>query len=521
MILMESAICPFDPLDWATITPLLDDLIDVPVSDDNFMKWLHQWNQLDIDIWDAYTCLKHPAYVDTSNCDAETAYQTYVKELYSTYTGYTERLIGKAIELRPEPPSPAYEQLWRRWHNQATLSNAANLPIKAEISQLENHYRTIMWQSNGIAGDALSYWMNRRTELNELMLLLLKLRRELARNSGVPSYLVYRWRELNRLDYSIQDCRSFHRAIEKMVPAIAEFRSRGTLRDQQFPEVDDPVRLSDGVEQMLRRVEPDFGDIFQSMRDGYLDLGHRANKAVSNESWFFSRAAMPYIHVGSGNAGSVLHESGHAIHDYLSFQAHGSLWNFNGPEVFQEFAATSMDMLCWPYYEQSQGGLFTTAESAMARHNILQLYLVFCFVKCVMEDAFEHWVYGEAPDDMTAADLDAKWLQLKERFEPWDTEHGSTDEQLTGWQRNTFSLFRYPLYMITYFMATVGTCQLARLAEMDRPGTVQSFKRALTLGNTQPLTKLFGAVGLTFPFTDQSVEDAIQFIFQQAKQKED
>lgn len=38
-----------------TITPSLEVLKDRPVSDDGFMDWLTQWNQLDIDVWDAYT----------------------------------------------------------------------------------------------------------------------------------------------------------------------------------------------------------------------------------------------------------------------------------------------------------------------------------------------------------------------------------------------------------------------------------------------------------------------------------
>jgi oligoendopeptidase F len=252
------------------------------------------------------------------------------------------------------------------------------------------------------------------------------------------------------------------------------------------------------------------------MRDGYLDLGGRPNKASSNESWFFSQAGIPYIHVASGNAGSIFHESGHGIHDYLSFQAHGALWNFNGPEVFQEFAATSMDMLCWPYYAQAKGGLFSPSETAKAQQNIMQLYLGFCSITCVIEDAFEHWLYGEAPEDVTSADLDAKWLELKARFEPWDDDYPNEDEKMTGWQRNTWSLFRMPFYMTTYSMAMVGTCQLARLAETDRATVIHNYKTALALGNTQPLPELFRVVGLTFPFTEQAVEEAIQFVLNQS-----
>ena len=286
---------------------------------------------------------------------------------------------------------------------------------------------------------------------------------------------------------------------------------------QRFPEVDDPETLAAGVQRMLRQVDPDFGDTFQAMRPDYLDLGRRPGKAVSNESWFFPRSGLPYIHVASGNAGSVFHESGHGLHDYLSFRAHGSLWNFNGPEVFQEFAATSMDMLCWPYYAQSAGGLFTAADSVRARKNVMHLYLGFCATTCVLEDAFEHWVYGEAPEDVTPADLDAKWLELKERLEPWDDGYASSEDKATGWQRNTFSLFRWPLYMITYSMSMVATCQLAQLTKRDRAAAVANYKTALTLGNTRPLPALFRQVGVDFPFAEQDVADALHFVLAEAR----
>lgn len=69
-----------------------------------------------------------------------------------------------------------------------------------------------------------------------------------------------------------------------------------------------------------------------------------------------------------------------------------------------------------------------------------------------------------------------------------------------------------PLYMITYPMAVVGACQFGQLVAADRAGAIRAYKAALQLGNTQPLPALFAAVGVTFPFTQQAVADALQFI---------
>ncbi len=510
---------PFDPTDWTTITPLFEALIAAPIPPDGLMDWLEQWNQLDIAVWDAYTTLKRPAYYDMGDHDAERVYQGYVQALYSTYLGLTNGLISRALALQPEPPTPAYQQLWRRWQNQADLFQPASLPIQAEISQLEGSYREQMRQVEQLPGNPVAHWLERRNALNELMLRLLTLRRALARTSGQPTFLAYRWRELNRLDYSIDDCQSFHRAVEQtVVPLLASMRAHNARRPA-MPQIAEPDTLRAGVARILNHIDPSFGEMFRAMDPDYLDFGTRPGKAVTSEQWFFPGTGMPYLHVASTNLATILHESGHAAHVYLSFRSQHSMWNLSGPEEFEEFAAVSMELLGWPYYTQEQGGLYNTAENEVARASVLQLYLD-VLASCVMQDAFEHWIYSEAPEAVTPAALDAKWLQLKGRFQPWELDAMDAEEAMTGWQRWNWSLFRMPLYMITYPFATVGACQLGQLAELDRQAVVQNYKTALRLGNTKSLPELFSVVGLNFPFTQQAVENAVQFVIEQSLRRQ-
>ncbi len=153
------------------------------------------------------------------------------------------------------------------------------------------------------------------------------------------------------------------------------------------------------------------------------------------------------------------------------------------------------------------------AWSAAARRGVLCFYLEE-MANSVLQDAFEHWVYGEAPDDVTPADLDSKWFELRQRFMPWNT-FASDEEAMTGWQRWKWSLFRIPLYMISYPTAIVATCQLARLVETDRTSAVHGYISALSLGNTRPLPELFRIAGVTFPFTSQTVTEAVDFVLDQ------
>jgi oligoendopeptidase F len=175
-----------------------------------------------------------------------------------------------------------------------------------------------------------------------------------------------------------------------------------------------------------------------------------------------------------------------------------------------------MELLSWPYYKQAQGGFFSAEDSVRARQYGLQLNFD-ALPHCTLQDAFEHWVYGATPDDVTPADLDAKWLELNGRFKPWDEGDTNTDEAKTGWQRWQWSLFRMPLYMITYPMAFVGACQFERTAETDRARAIHNYKVALTHGNTRTLPELFRTVGLSFPFTLETVEGAVQFVIAQSQ----
>ena len=70
--------------------------------------------------------------------------------------------------------------------------------------------------------------------------------------------------------------------------------------------------------------------------------------------------------------------------------------------------------------------------------------------------------------------------------------------------------------MITYPIAIVGVCQLGRQAQADQASVLHNYKAAVSLGNTQPLPELFRVAGLTFPFTQLAVEEAVQFIRDQA-----
>jgi len=83
---------------------------------------------------------------------------------------------------------------------------------------------------------------------------------------------------------------------------------------------------------------------------------------------------------------------------------------------------------------------------------------------------------------------------------------------MTGWQRNTWSLFRMPFYMISFPLALLGAFQIRRNALSNETQTVQQYKAALACGNTEPLPKLFETARVKFPLDSQVVEEITPFV---------
>jgi oligoendopeptidase F len=433
-----------------------------------------------------------------------------------------QMLARKLLRLPDFVPPPRYAQLTRQIRADSDLYHPANIPLQAEINALANTYRDLSWaiekkadeaiaalaQSEHLSADQLrqmraQHWLVERETLNELLLAILSRRRQLARNLGLPNYQAYRWRELYRLDYTPADNQRFHAAVAaQQVPRLRSYhRVSASLPERE------PAALAAAAQAILGQVDQEFGSFFEMLYNrGHIDIGSRPEKAPVNEEWFFPQTGLPFVMLRADLL-TLLHEFGHGYHDYLSLTHQKLLVNMGAPDEFSECAAMSM-MLCYPHL--TAGGY--SAEEA---HLIVYDNLARCLLdipRFVLHDAFEQWVYSEAPETIQPRDLDAKWLELSQQFLPDEDWGGQEALRATGWQRNTWSLFRMPFYMMSYPLALLGAFQVWRKALVNQAQAVQSYKAALALGNTQPLPALFEAAGVQFPLHPQVVEEATAFV---------
>jgi oligoendopeptidase F len=128
-------------------------------------------------------------------------------------------------------------------------------------------------------------------------------------------------------------------------------------------------------------------------------------------------------------------------------------------------------------------------------------------------DAFQHWVYTHPSDADDAAQCDAQWGALWDRFMPErDVSYAGLEaEKVTGWHRK-LHIFTSPFYYIEYGLAQLGATQVWANAIADAGGAVAAYRRALALGGTATLPELFAAAGARFAFDAATLQTAVTLI---------
>jgi oligoendopeptidase F len=549
----------FDVFSWASIEPHVAALQSAELRPESTPAWLEQWAGVAAVVYEAQAQVYRDTMEDTTNADADRRFQILVNDILPSMRVAEQSLRDKLLGVEGYEPAPEHALMVRRFRAQAAIFSPENVPLLSELMTLENDFEKIMGglmvdldgvqvtvpaaaarlRMSADRGERERAWrgmMNahlaQRDRLNELYLRMLKLRRQVARNAGLPDFRAYKWQELARFDYTPEDCFTFHDAIEQEVVPLAtrirEQRARDLgierLRpwDVRFDSHGEPLRpfadvadLEEGCQRIFERLDPVLGDHFRVMRDGNLDLGSRPNKGAGGYCDVFPVSGKPYIFmnaVGSkADVETLLHEGGHAFH--FMFSRDKLFWNQNGPMEFCEVASMGMERLAAPFLTKERGGFYTPAQAGRAFRHGLEETVTFLPYMAVV-DAFQHWVYVEAPEDVTAADMDRKWSELWDRFMPGVDYGGLEVAKETGWHHK-LHIFTVPFYYIEYGLAQLGALQVWRNALRDQPRALADYRHALSLGYTRGLADLFAAANTTFAFDRQTVGELMALIEEQ------
>jgi len=359
---------------------------------------------------------------------------------------------------------------------------------------------------------------------------LVRLRARIARNAGFSNFRDYCHRKYDRFDYTPRDCFVFHDAVEEVVlPAVRQFRQRrrremglATLKPWDLavdPLSRPPLRpFRNGAElarktaRIFRRLDGALGRQFEILvRHGLLDLDNRPGKEPSGYQSTLEERQLPFIFMNAvgrdTDIRTLLHEAGHAFHTLAT--RHESILDYrHAPMEFCEVASMSMELL-----PNCLKDTFYSDGADLERSMQMQMELTLELLPWIaMIDAFQQWIYTH-PAHTHAGRRDV-WMQLRRRFADdadWSA-HRPFEETL--WQRQ-MHLFGLPFYYIEYGVAQLGALMVWNRARKNPTAALAAYKKALRLGGSVGLKKLFRAAGGRLDFSARSMRPLVDAVTEQ------
>jgi len=272
-----------------------------------------------------------------------------------------------------------------------------------------------------------------------------------------------------------------------------------------------------GCENILRKVDPQFGDIFNNMKKlGLLDLESRVGKAPGGYNTTLSETRLPFIFMNSvgldHDVRTLLHESGHAMHGFISRSIPFSPYR-HSPMEFCEVASMSMELMADPFL-----GEFYADPKEVARSAVRHLEDVITLLPWIATvDAFQHWIYthpGHSREERSAF-----WVSLRNRFGGVVDWTGLEEIQASLWHRQ-LHIFEVPFYYIEYGIAQLGALQVWNNFRKDRKEGVRLYKQGLAVGGTKTLPEIFKSAGIRFDFSLKMIEPLMEAVEKEMEQLE-
>lgn len=545
-------------LTWSDYEPFYHQLESRPLSGDTIDAWLDDWSRLAETADEQYWRLYIATTVNTADPNAEAAFNKYIEELQPAIKIAEQKLKDKLLSSHLSPKG--FETALRMMQAEADIFTESNLPLFAEEQKLAAEYSKLVgsltaeWEGNELTFTqmwGLLYETDRsvrqrawelreasifkkRQAINELWQQFIPVRLKLAENARLPDYRSYAWKQRFRFDYSPEDCKSFHAAIEEVVVPAAQRvyeRRRTRLGIDTFRPWDvyvDPlgtasIKPYETMEEfksrshaVFQQVDPKFGEYFQIMMDeGLLDLESRKNKEPGAYSLGLHVAHRPFVFMNaigtSLDVQTMLHEGGHAFHEFERAHIHFYQRGENYlPAEFAEVASMGMELIASPYKTQKYGGYYTEIEAARAMIGLFEDEITF-WPYMSLVDLFQHWVYENPHESAEAWKCEEIWAELWDRFMVGIDYSGFEDAKKTYWHRQGH-IFNTPFYYIEYGLAQLGAVQVWANSRKDQRKAVADYRKALALGATVPLPELFAAAGAKFAFDAQTLKEAVDLM---------
>ncbi len=492
----------------------------------------------------------------TDDRERADAYKKFIETVAPAIKPIADKLDRKYLQAREAfaLDKKRYEVYDRNIKADVELFRKENVPLETEEEVLSQEYQTIcgammvqfrgkehtmpemrIYREKTDGNLRESAWrataeryLQDAQKLDDIFDKMVAVRHKIALNAGFDNYRDYKFRQYHRFDYTPQDCRHYHDAVEKVVvPALADiYQNRkklmtlASLRPWDLnvdPQDREPLKPFDNIDEYLagtkkifQNIGLEFANQFQEMGDlGLLDIDSRKGKAPGGYQASLSEIRKPFIFgnvVGIDNdLRLLLHEGGHAFHSLACTDEPIYAYR-HAPIEFAEVASQAMELFGFEHLSA-----FYNEEQAQRsiRCHFEEVIILLAWIALI--DAFQHWIY-ENPNH-TANQRCEVWMQIHNRFGSNLIDWSELNiEHKYLWHRQ-LHIFQFPFYYIEYGISLLGALGLWLQSRKNPAGALANYRNALALGGSRPLPELFAAVGLEFDFSERTIKplvDAVQ-----------
>ncbi len=542
----------FTLTDWAALLPYFDDLEARDLSTREALeRFLDDLSEVEAVVSEDASWRQIRMTTDTTNDAYEEAFTYFVTEIEPKIKPYAFRLNQKllASPALSELDPAQYGPYLRSVKNAVELYREENVAIQSEIAVLAQQYGQIAGAMT-VEVDGKEYTLQQaarllqspdrslrertfrqiaerrmqdRDTLNELFDKLLHRRQQVARNAGFENYRDYKFRELGRFDYTVDDCFRFHEAVRRHIlplhRALVQHRKARLGLDplkpwdtDAEPAGQEPLRpfqngseLAQKTVEVFEKLDPFFADCLRTMQTtGRLDLESRKGKAPGGYNCPLAETGVPFIFMNAagtmGDVITMMHEGGHAVHSFLSHPLRLSAFK-EYPMEIAELASMSMELFTMEHW-----GAFFDSEGELQRARLDELERVISVLPWIATiDKFQHWLYTH--EGHTVAQREEAWMEILGEFSTGVVDwSGFEDYRRSFWQKQ-LHLFEVPFYYIEYGIAQLGAVAMWRQYRSDKAAALRGYQAALSLGYTQGLKDLYRTAGIRFDFSPEYVAE--------------
>ncbi|MEI8135826.1 MAG: M3 family oligoendopeptidase [Bacteroidota bacterium] len=542
---------------WELLKPYFIELQDRGINSvGELEKWLIDYSELSAVISENMAWRYIKMTCDTANTEVRDSFNDFVQNIEPHMSPIANDLNKKIIAspYKDKLTKAGYDIYLRGIKNSIDLFREENISLNTQLQELEQQFGEINGaQSIEYAGEKMTLQkagiflkdLNRavrqivyekvqsrraedETALNELFTKLIELRHQVALNAGFANFRDYKHQALARFDYSVQDCLNFHEAVKLYgVPLINvhDERRKQKLKLDDYRPWDTSVEeeglpplkpfnttqeLIDKTISCFNKLDPFFGECINTMqKTNRLDLESRLGKAPGGYQYPLYETDVPFIFMNSvglhRDLATMVHEGGHAIHSFLDFGL--ELVDFKSPpSEVAELASMSMELMSMEHWDE-----FFKTEEELKRAKRQQLEGVVDTLPWIAAiDKFQHWIYQNPKH--TVANRYDEWQKIIADFGSNVINYNGLEGNLKRRWQVQLHLFEVPFYYIEYGFAQLGAVAVWRNYKRNPKEAIEKYKKALALGYTQSIPKIYETAGIKFDFSPSYIKELMDFV---------